>query len=126
MLSNRKEMYKQNDIKVVLANELPGITSEMMNTENVDSAYKCVHTLKGYTFAQVKGHNLKEAKSCFQVASKLHKSGDKTVKSAIENVFVYSFSYLPVANTAELKTIKGLIPQTLYALYMNQVMHQGV
>lgn len=118
-------MINQFEVPMYLEDQLPDITKDLKQVKDLANAYQSVHVLLDYTFSNIKEHNLTIVKKCFAVAEKLFAKGNKIVKCAIENVFVYSFSNLPVNSNAERKVIFGMVPGTLYSLYITQVMHHG-
>ena len=108
-----------------LEDELPDILTGLVHLKNRDNAYQSVHLLRDYTFSQIRENNFSKVKKCFALAEKLFLKGNTIVKGAIENVFVYSFSDIPVCTSANRKLVMGMIPGTLYSLYIGQVMHHG-
>jgi hypothetical protein len=103
---------------------LPSISKDLKKSTPGD-IYSSVHVFLDYTFKNIIEHNLSAVKKCFALADKLYSKGDRAVKCALENVFVFSFSNIPVKNNNDKKVILGMIPGTLYSLYMKQVMHPG-
>jgi hypothetical protein len=55
----------------------------------------------------------------------LYERGNSTVKNAIQNVFVYSFTRMFQGNPSERKILQGMVPITLYSLYIMQICHKG-
>lgn len=114
-------MINQFEVQMYLEEALPELSPVLHKTTNTPNIYQSVHALVEYTFGQVKNYNTTAVKKCFAIAEKLYSSGNDMVKCAIENVFVYSFSHLPAADPQQKRRILGLIPGTLYTVYMNQV-----
>ncbi|XZF14059.1 DUF7674 family protein [Chitinophagaceae bacterium MMS25-I14] len=117
-------MINQHEVPMYLQETLPEISIEKM--KEPQHVYSSVHALLDYTFQQVKEHNFPMVKKCFSIAEKLYEKGNSVVKNAIENVFVFSFSHLPCCNKEEKEMIMGIIPGTLYSVYMKQLLQTGI
>ncbi len=118
-------MINQLEIPMYLEDALPEIAGELLLCKK-DSAYKLMCTLSEFTEKNIEAHNYKVVKRCFQVADKLYAKGNGLVRNAVENVFVYAFSRLLCRNNKEIGLILGLIPGSLYSLYMHQVLKPGI
>lgn len=119
-------MINEQEVMMYLKESLPDIAPEEECRKSTGNVYKTVHLLLDYTFNKVKAHNYALVKKCFSLADKLYSKGNKAVKCAIENVFVFSFSHIPAEDRAERNRILGLIPGNLYSVYMCQVLNKGV
>ncbi len=119
-------MINEMEVRMYLEETLPDISRELKNAGNCANIYDTVRVLLNYTFSKIRDHNYTTVKSCFKIAEKLYTRGTRTVKCAIENVFVFSFSHLPVSDPQDKKVLLGLIPGSLYSLYMQQVLNKGV
>ena len=108
-----------------LEDTLPNISKDLKNKSLNGDAYSTVRIFLDYTFKKIRENNLSAVKKCFTLADKLYSKGDRAVKSAMENIYVFSFSNLPVKDSNDKKLVMGMIPGTLYSLYMKQVMHPG-
>ncbi len=117
-------MINQFEVPTYLEEQLPGISCGFKNGEN-GGIYNSVHIFLDYTFKNIRENNIPVVKSCFALADKLYTKGNQVVKSALENVYVFSFSNLPIKNASDRNKLMGLIPVTLYSVYMKQVMHHG-
>ena len=118
-------MIRNKEVPVFLASRIPGLSAEFESAGSSADVYKAVHIFLDFTFANIRQHNVNVAGKCFAAAGRLYKTGSRTVKNAVENVFIYSLSNLPVANAAERKQLISALPPSLYACYMGQVMHPG-
>ena len=106
-----------------LEEALPGISKELQSSRTPCNVYKSVHIFLDYTVSQIRAHNMPVVKKCFYLADKLYSKGNTAVRNAVENVYVYSFSSFPTASAEEKKMLMGLIPGSLYTIYLKQVMH---
>jgi hypothetical protein len=118
-------MINQFEVPMYLEETLPDILPDLKKASNPANIYQSVHVLLDYTFRQIKQHNITAVKKCFSLAEKLHNKGNGVVRCAIENVYVFSFSQLPIADQEEQKLVLSLIPGSLYSLYIRQVVHHG-
>ncbi|HXS35055.1 MAG TPA: hypothetical protein VN721_00030 [Flavipsychrobacter sp.] len=119
-------MINQFEVPMYLKEALPEIEQDLNHTDNPANAYQSIHIFLDYTFRKVKEHNMAVVKKCFSVAEKLYSKGNNVVKCAVENIFVFSLSHLPAENPNDKKMIMGLIPGSLYSIYMQQVLHPGL
>ena len=118
-------MINQLEIPMYLEEALPEICDDLKHC-NKDNAYKLMYTVMDFTSKNIDAQNYKLVKRCFVVIDKLYTRGNSIVKNAIENIFVYSFSRLLFQNKKDMQLILGLIPGSLYALYMHQVIKTGI
>jgi hypothetical protein len=118
-------MINQLEIPMFLEDAIPEITEDLKVCKK-DDAYKLMYTLSDFTHKNIEQHNYNVVKRCFQVADKLYTKGNAIVKNAVENVFVHTFSRILAQNNKEKGIIAGLIPGTLYALYMHQCIKSGI
>jgi hypothetical protein len=114
-------MINQFEVPMYLEEALPDISIALNKTNSPTNIYKSVQALLDYTFQQIKAHNFATLKKCFVLADKLYRNGNNIVRSAIENVLVFSFSRLPAQDVQEKNHVMGLIPGSLYSVYMHQV-----
>lgn len=107
-----------------LEEALPAISGELKANEK-GNIYDAMHTLTTFMGKNIKAHNYKVVKKCFDIAGKLYDKGNKVVKDAVQNIFVYSFTQIFHTYAAEKKEVLALLPMTLYSLYMAQIHHNG-
>jgi len=119
-------MINQFEVSMYLEEILPDIAPSLKQTNCPVNVYKAVHVFLDYTFRKIKDHNYSAVKKCFALADRLYSKGNNVVKCAMANVFVYSFSSIPVHNTEEKRIVMRLIPGSLYSVYMHQVLHTGI
>lgn len=112
-------MINQYEACVYLQEALPEFKSALDVTKN-NSPYTAMQTLADITVFEVKQHDFGMVKKCFDIAEKLYLRGNRAVKNAVENVFVYS-SFTTMLHCPEKKQILPIIPITLYTLYVNQL-----
>jgi hypothetical protein len=125
-LTVKPTMIKETEIVEVLGNELPEMNPILEKTEGVNTIYKAMQCFANFTKTLVNKGDFKEVKHCFQVAEKLLKNGNSTVKNAIENGYLYSLSsILDYTSPVSLK-VKGLLTDALKKEYRRQVCASGL
>ena len=117
-------MISQLEIPSYLEEALPDISKEL-KVNKKGNAYDAMNALIVFTGKNIKAHNYKMVRCCFEIADKLYNKGNTMVKNAVQNVFVYSFTKMFEIYAAEKQQILGMLPATLYALYIAQVHHRG-
>ena len=118
-------MINQLKIPMYLEDALPEMSAELKLSKK-NNAYKMMNALTDFTRKNIESRNYSVVKRCFKVADKLYSKGNTIVKNAVENVYVYAFSRLFDQDKKETALILGLIPGTLYALYLHQVIKSGI
>ena len=118
-------MITQYEVPDYLARLVP---STMLQPELVHinmSIYKDLQHFTDYTRQAVDEHNYALVKRCFRLADKLYADGDATVRNAVENIFVFSFSSIIPQSGVERIILKTFIPVKLYSLYVKQINQGG-
>ena len=118
------KMINQIEVPMYLEEALPEMGQDL-SVNRKTNAYDIMNTVSALTFKHIKQHNFNIVKRCFKIVDKLYNKGNKVVKSAIENVFVYSFTKMFLSYPAEKQTVLAMVPMTLYSLYINQIQHKG-
>lgn len=118
-------MITQYEIPSLLKEELPKITGDSYPARFTMDIYKAIQCFSDYTKNAVLDHNLQLAKKCFTLAGKLYRNGDNMVKNVIENTFVFSFTSFMPKDKIEKLVLQSIIPASLYAVYVKQVMGSG-
>ena len=94
-----------------------------MKQKKNPNIYKQVQRLADVTKKLIISGNIPRAKRCMQVAEDLLFNGNKEIKNAIVNVYVFSVSsFMELRNCK----IKGLFPKGLQTEYHKQVNRSGI
>ena len=117
-------MINQVEVPMFLEEALPEISGQLKKN-SVKDTYSMIGALAAFTCRNVQAHNYDVTKRCFAVADKLYDKGNTVVKNAVENVFVYSFTKMFRNAHEDKQLLQGMVPMTLYSLYMMQVYHKG-
>jgi hypothetical protein len=117
----------QFELPAMLEDELPMIASELKQNTVLGSVGNTVKIFTNYTKRMLALHDLPAVVRCMGIADKIYDRGNQAVKSAIENVFVYSFSGLRCAcDKLEWRLIQAKMPVTLYSIYVRQIYKSGL
>jgi hypothetical protein len=115
-------MISQQDLPAYIEEAIPEL-SGMCKKEKCKNAYDIARQMLRYTSTQIMNHNIKAAKECLALSEKLYQKGNKAIKNAIENVFVYSFSHAFFHDENKKEEVIPLMPSSLYELYKRQVLN---
>ena len=118
-------MITQYEVPSLLRQEIPQLVEKTYPSKVSLEIYTSIHSFIDFTRHAVEDHNLTLAKKCFALAGNLYRNGDRMVRLIIENSFIYSFSSLMPQDRIEKLIVKSMIPDSLYAVYLKQVMSSG-
>ncbi|SFD45796.1 hypothetical protein SAMN05518672_10228 [Chitinophaga sp. CF118] len=117
----------QYEVSAEIADEIPEIQKEIVREPVFGSVYMSIKVLTTYTGKMLHEHQLRQVERCMKLADKIYNKGNKLVKTAVENVFVYSFSNLQGSCTRrEWQEIQTKMPVMLFSLYIQQIMKPGI
>ncbi len=120
-------MINQYEVPAYLLDELPGIAQELKTFSPTLNIYKTVQCLANYTKSKIVQHDLGTVKQCFAIAENIYVKGNELVRSAVENVFVFSFSaLLNIGSREDKKELQAIMPVCLHTLYVQQVLRSGI
>jgi hypothetical protein len=126
LLSNNEKQIKENDILNLLGEELPEINIELEKLSNPQNVYTSVKCFAEFTKSLVNKGNFSEVKHCFNIAEKMMLEGNKTVKNAIENVYIFSMSTILDLTSPISYKIKDMMNRSLWKEYSKQVNASGI
>lgn len=118
-------MITQYEVASLLKEELPAISGDQYPFRFPMDIYKSVQCFSEFTKRAVLDHDHQLARKCFSLAEKLYRQGDHLVRNVVENSFVFSFTAFMPKGKVEKLILRSMIPATLYALYMKQIMGTG-
>ena len=120
-------MINQYEVASYLVGELPEIKGELKRISPTLNIFKSIQCLADYTRSKVEQHDLGIVKKCFAIAENINSMGNASVKDAIENIFVFSFStLLNSGDKAENKSLQAIVPICLHKAYVQQVLKSGI
>lgn len=114
-------MIAQDEINGYIERSIPEL-SGICEQEKCRNVYDIARQMIKYVNQQFINRNIKAAKKCLNLAEELYTQGNKTVKNAIENVFIYSFSHSFFHENEKKKQLLAILPGSLYSLYKSQVL----
>lgn len=113
----------QFEVSACLVDRLPEIKTAIKNTYPTLNVFKSIQCLVNYTKQKLVQHDIPAVKNCLNVAEYIYSRGNKPVKNAIENVFIYSFSsLLNMGSSDERRQLQSIMPLHLYTAYVQQVL----
>jgi|GEM_PF-3667257 len=115
-------MIKEQGFNSLFENELLRFKSEFQKKQGVNSLYQVAQQFTDFTRKILDGeHDYYKVKKCFHLAEEVFKWGNRTVKNAIVNIFIYSL----VNKIAEYNYVKDL-PDNLLNEYKKQIYAFGI
>ncbi|MCW3121849.1 MAG: hypothetical protein JWQ38_1341 [Flavipsychrobacter sp.] len=115
-------MITQEELPEFIEHSMPELAG-ICKKEDAHNAYHIVKELLNYTTSSIARHNMNAAKQCLALAEQLYKKGNHVIKSAIENVYVFSFSHAFFHTDHNRKDVLDIVPATLYELYRRQLVN---
>ena len=115
-------MIGPEELQALIEASIPELSGAIRKQKCKD-VYDVVRQMFSYTSSQVLKHNMDAAGKCFVLAAQLYKKGNTTIKNAIENVYVFSFSHAFFHDEQKRKEVMEIIPLPLYELYKRQVIN---
>jgi hypothetical protein len=120
-------MMNQFEVSACLADKLPEIKPSLKNSFDTLNVYKSIQCLVNFTKEKFIQHDIQAVKKCLSAAEYIYAKGNRLVKNAIENVFVYSLSsLLNLGNKEERQQVRSFMPLHLYTAYVQQVLKPGL
>lgn len=117
----------QYEVSAEIAEQIPEIQKEITRAPVFGSIYMSIKILTTYTGKMLQDHQLRQVERCMKLADKIYHKGNKLVKTAVENVFIFSFSNLQGSCTKrEWQEIQTKMPVMLFSLYIQQIMKPGI
>jgi hypothetical protein len=116
-------MIAQEELKTTLQRQLPELREDLRDAEN--SVFKIIKALKKYTINAARCQNMDQLHKSLKVAEYLYNDGSPTLRHAIACGYVSAFNSV-MNGTRQYGKLKGLIPQSLYSLYIRQVQYSGI
>ena len=106
-----KQNITEKEVQVIIEEELPDIIFKVgEDSGNILSVFNC---FTNYTRKCAENGNFKKLRACFKIADKFLKTGNNTVKTAVENIFIFSVSSLIEIVSPIQKQVKKILPINL-------------
>ncbi len=106
---------------------LPEAAAEISGAGTLKSPFALIRVITSHTRKMVVQHNEIMVQKCLNLIDRIYSKGDKAIKNAIENVFIFSLdNILFSCNTPERVRVFRKVPINLYSAYLRQVYKSGV
>lgn len=120
-------MMNEYEVPSYLQDALPEMKEALIKqgvAVDLFDPYKSVQCLTDFTLKNAHDHNIKMLKRCFLVAERLYIKGNEIIKTAINNVFIFSLSALfaDCDSRSEKIKIQSVMPGYLYSAYVQQIL----
>lgn len=118
-------MNTQQNLAGEIERSIPALHNALHTPECEKNIYKQVGVLAHYVAEKAVDEDLAEVKQTLYLADDLYEKGTSSVRCAIENVLVYSFSAMLMNAGQNRRKLMAIIPIMLFTLYMKQVIQRG-
>lgn len=104
-----------------VAEHLPGAVE---NDRRDGTMYRTLEALRDYACERAAARDFQRLGDCLRTTEELHREGAESLRNAVENVVVYSFSRM-LNLAGDPRKVRAMMPDTLLHLYTNQCLHRG-
>jgi len=118
-------MISQKQLSEYIKNSLPELSAQC-NKAACRNPYDFAKQMLRYTQAQLAKNNMAMVKKCLRLACSLYEKGNQTVRNAIDNVYVFSFSHAILNSSKRHEEVIQAMPPVLYNLYARQVIYSHI
>lgn len=115
-------MINEKELPEYLQQTVPELYSVCLNA-GCKNPFDIAAQLISYTHEKMQQSNVDAATTCMRLVEKIYKKGSLNIRNAIENVYVYSFTYRFFHNVDEAKKVSLIMPQLLMDLYKKQIIY---
>ena len=113
----------QYEVPGYITGRMPQLKTEMCRNHSSSDIYASLQALTDYTKRMAIMHDFPTVRQCMILIEKIYKEGTAAVKSAVENVFIFSLStIMTTCNIVEWRILQSYMPSCLYTLYVHQVL----
>lgn len=113
-------MMNEYEVQVYIDTHLKGIEHHY-NSSTGTHLYENMKDMAIYLRKEVALEEWSMVRKIFSTAEHLYERGNSSVKNAIENVFVFSFSSIMPTDKQKRLSIHAIIPCSLYSAYVQQI-----
>jgi hypothetical protein len=104
-----------------VAEHLPGAIGQSQRDATM---YHSLEALRNYACEQAAARDFTRLGECLKTTEELHREGAESLRNAVENVVIYSFSR--ILNLAgDPQRVRAVMPERLLNLYNSQCLHGG-
>lgn len=117
----------QNEAIVAVCAALPEVTAAITNEKARSNPFALLRIITEYTRKMAAQHNELMLEKCLQLVDRIYTRGARTIKNAIENIFIFSLDHiLYPCSAGERARAFSKVPVSLYSSYVNQVYKSGI
>lgn len=117
----------QNEAIVAVCTALPEVTATITNEGARSNPFALVRIITRYTRKMAAQHNELMLEKCLQLVDRVYAKGERAIKNAIENIFIFSLdNILYPCSAGERARVLMKVPINLYTSYVNQVYKSGI
>lgn len=103
----------------LLLRRFPELKERVKYNLKACSAYKFMLEFAAYSQELIDRHDFRQLKRCLQMADRLHRTGERALVNAIENVYVFALQFEYDRETAA--AMRQLLPDSLRRCYYRMV-----
>ena len=104
-----------------VAERLPGALEPSQRDGNM---YHSLEALRNYACERAAAGDFQRLGDCLKTTEELYREGAESLRNAVENVVIYSFSRI-LTLAGDSRKVRALMPEGLLRLYTNQCLHGG-
>ncbi len=123
-------MITQIQVPLFLEERLPEIKPALQKAAGpaVNTVFTAVQCLTDFTRRMIKEHNDSMTARCLSLAGRLYIKGNDVVRTAVENIYIYSFSSLlnSCDDCKQRNKLQAAMPTGLYKAYVKQITKSGL
>lgn len=113
---------EQYEIYAIMGAALPTLFSDRKSTRLVNNINGIMRSVVVFTRRMIVKHDLNSVETCMALIYEIYKEGDRKIKTAIERVYIFSFSNLKKeCSLQEWDDITSNMPKPLYDIYIKQL-----
>lgn len=110
-------MIRGETLTAVLSRKIPGLELQ----HNSDNTEETMLQFADFTRHAARCFNATEVKNCLETAAHLYLTGDDTIRTTIERIYLPALRNMLCKNSPGSRLLKTHLPLNLYHLYINQV-----
>ncbi len=109
----KPNQISEHEILDILGDGLPGINCELEKIAGGSNVKRMMVCFAGYTRQCAEKGNINTLSTCFSIAETLLNKGNYAVKTAVENVYLFSVSSILEITSPFQKQIQHILPTAL-------------
>jgi len=116
-------MLHEYEIAAYIEGSFPELyTKDDKAWQNNTGAFKAIKLLSCYLEKKSREHDSAAVTKIMRLAESIYTKGNATVKTGIENIFVYSINTIMPQESSARKKLQAIIPTHIFSIYVQQVL----